>query len=375
MRAFAFVLQPAPLAHAEAVLLVDDGEGQPGEEDVVLEEGMGADRDLGLARRQRPQLLGPAGTLIAACEQHHPDVLGLEWLGDGLVVLARQDLCRGHQRRLQAGVRRVRHGQHGHHGLAGAHVALEQPAHPLAGLKVAADLGQGHGLAAGQTEGQGGFEPARGLARGNGGGGLAPPRALALGHGQLVGEELVIGQAPPLGRVQQGVGLGLWRMQGLQRRAPAHKPFARHEGRVLPFGELGRAVQRLVSQLAHRARSETRGGRIDGLEGRDLVRPFGRQHIVRMVDLELDAELPTLDLAADGAQGAFGVLALQAVAEHLEIDQEEEAGLVRHPDPVGRAPTARRQVGVHAHQEDLGLALARLVRLGVAALHHPGRRQ
>jgi hypothetical protein len=58
-------------------------------------------------------------------------------------VLAGQDLGRGHQGRLEAARRRVGHGQRRDRRLAGAHVALQQPAHLLAGAQIGADLGEG----------------------------------------------------------------------------------------------------------------------------------------------------------------------------------------------------------------------------------------
>ena len=44
--------------HAEAVLLVDDGEGQVLERDIRLEQGVRADQDVDLAGRQPLQQLG-----------------------------------------------------------------------------------------------------------------------------------------------------------------------------------------------------------------------------------------------------------------------------------------------------------------------------
>ena len=41
-----------PLVHAEAVLLVDDGEGEVAEDDVRLEQRVRADKDVDLARGQ-----------------------------------------------------------------------------------------------------------------------------------------------------------------------------------------------------------------------------------------------------------------------------------------------------------------------------------
>jgi len=71
-------LQPLALADAEAMLFVDDGELQLVEGYVVLEEGVGADRHLGCAGRQRAQLLGPGRALVAAGEQDHADAVGGE---------------------------------------------------------------------------------------------------------------------------------------------------------------------------------------------------------------------------------------------------------------------------------------------------------
>ncbi len=48
-------LQRQPLMHAEAVLLVDDHEGQIAELDRLLEQRMGADEDVDVALFQRPK--------------------------------------------------------------------------------------------------------------------------------------------------------------------------------------------------------------------------------------------------------------------------------------------------------------------------------
>ncbi len=352
------------------MLLVDDRQAQVGKADIVLEEGVGSHGDLGVAERQGLQLLGAGRALVAAGQEDDAQPLRLHRLGDGLEVLARQDLGRRHQGRLQPRVGDIGHGQHGHHGLARPHIALQQPAHPVAGTEVAADLGQGHGLGPGQAEGQGGLQPFGVRSSGNDRRGFATAGALALGHGQLMGEELIVGQSAPMRGVQEGVGLDLRSVQGLQRLAPAREAFARLEGAVLPFGQLRRPLQGLVGQPADRARRQARRGWIDGFEARDFVRPLGGQHIVGMVDLIFDALVPALHPAADRAQGSFRMLSFQAVAEHFEIDQEKEPGLVGDPDAVGLGGRASGQMGVDAHHEDLHLVLARLAGLGMTALHH-----
>ena len=69
-------------------------------------------------------------------------------------MLARQDLCRRHERRLTARFDGNQHGEQGHHGLAAAHVALQQPQHAVIRGHVGGDLRHGLPLRAGQGEGQ-----------------------------------------------------------------------------------------------------------------------------------------------------------------------------------------------------------------------------
>ncbi len=79
----------------------------------------------------------PAGALVAAGQQDGLHPVAGQRPGQRLEVLAGQDLGGRHQRRLQAGRGDVGHRQHRHHRLAGADVALHEPAHPLAGRQVA----------------------------------------------------------------------------------------------------------------------------------------------------------------------------------------------------------------------------------------------
>ncbi len=55
-----------PLLDAEAVLLVDDDEGEIGELHVLLDEGMGADDDPSLARGRVEQRAPPGARRLAA---------------------------------------------------------------------------------------------------------------------------------------------------------------------------------------------------------------------------------------------------------------------------------------------------------------------
>jgi hypothetical protein len=118
VRALALGLQPLALGHAEAMLLVDHHQLEALESDVVLEEGVGADRHLHLSGGQRAQLLGPRRALVAPGEQDDADAVGAKRPGDGFVVLAGQDFRGRHQGVLTAGRGHIGHGAHCHHGLA-----------------------------------------------------------------------------------------------------------------------------------------------------------------------------------------------------------------------------------------------------------------
>ena len=361
------------IGDAEAVLLVDHRQGQVVIGDVVLEQGVSAHGDGRLTRGQGLQLLRAPGALVAAREQHHADALRLQGPGEGFVVLAGEDLGRGHQDRLLAGGGRVGHGQHGHHGLARADVALQQARHAFAGGQVRADFGQRTHLGAGEGEGQGGLHRAGGVAVGDGAGGLLAADQLAFGHGQLVGEQLVIGQPPAERRQRQKVGLGARRMQRGQSLAPGREALARRQGRIQPLGQLGRTLQRFQHQLAHGARRQGRGGGIDRFDLGDLVGPFGGQHIGRVDDLQLHAA--PLRLAADHPFGARGMLALQLAPTQVEEGQDDEAGLVERPDTPGRGAAARRKVAFDPYTERLNFAFQGRGRVGGAAHDQAVRRQ
>src|SRR6185437_16697499 len=112
-----------------------------------------------------------------------------------------------------------------------------QPAHALAGGKVAADLAERADLGAGQLEWQVRLDPIRQLARGDRWGGLALAGRLALGERQLVGEELVVGEAPPRRRLRRQIGFALRAVERRQRLAPRRPALLGEPRRVLPLGQ------------------------------------------------------------------------------------------------------------------------------------------
>ena len=121
------------------MLLVDHRQAQIGEIHALLEQGVGADRELHRAGGEMRAGTGARGTLDAAGEQSCR-----QWRqpAQGAMVLAREDFGRRHQRRLRAGFRRRQHRQHRNQGLAGADIALQQAHHTTGGGKVGIDLGK-----------------------------------------------------------------------------------------------------------------------------------------------------------------------------------------------------------------------------------------
>ena len=99
------------LMHAEAVLLVDDGEREVAERHLVLEQRMGADQKIDLAERQAVERFGALLAALAAGQDGDADAGLLGERRDGGEVLANQDFGRRHQRGLPAGLDHGRGGQ------------------------------------------------------------------------------------------------------------------------------------------------------------------------------------------------------------------------------------------------------------------------
>ena len=178
------------------MLLVDHDEAEVAEGDIILEQRVGADGDLPGAAREPAQ--GPASrlALVAAGQQLGPEVQAGEEGRDDAVVLARQDLRRRHDRGLGAGLHRGQHRGERDHGLAAADVALQQAQHPVRPPHIGQNLGDRALLCPGHDVGQGLAQAGEKGAVARQNPALAPPRRRADQHqGQLVGEQLVIGQA------------------------------------------------------------------------------------------------------------------------------------------------------------------------------------
>ena len=149
-------LKRQPLMHAEAVLLVDDHEAQVVEGDVLLEQRMGADENVDLARRQRVRGSSSRGcALLAPGQQRDAHAGGLAASFDSVASAGAPGFRSAPSAPPARRSRPPRQGQQRDHGLARADIALQQPQHPLGRGHVAQDVVHGVGLRIGEAVGQG----------------------------------------------------------------------------------------------------------------------------------------------------------------------------------------------------------------------------
>ena len=136
--------QRQPLGDAETMLLIDDGQAQIPELDLLLDHGVRADHQRCLAAGDQREHLGAFLLFLAAGQPRHPQAPGREQRlepADQLAeMLLRQDLGGRHQRALPSGVDGDGRRERRHHGLARADIALQQPVHGNRAPQVAGDL-------------------------------------------------------------------------------------------------------------------------------------------------------------------------------------------------------------------------------------------
>ncbi len=117
------------VAHAKALLFVDDQQPQILEGDVLAQQTVGADDQVHLAAEQALDhlllLVGGAET----AEHFDPNGEGGQTTAEGAMVLGGQDRGGDQHRHLFAVHDGLERGPHGHLGLAIAHVAADQPVH------------------------------------------------------------------------------------------------------------------------------------------------------------------------------------------------------------------------------------------------------
>ena len=340
-----------PLMHAEAMLLVDDRQRQIVERDLVLEQRVGADQKIDVARRQRRQDFRALAAALAAGENGDADADGGGERRDGGKVLARQNLGRRHDRRLPAGFDHVRGGQQRHHRLARADIAVKQPQHALRLRQIGDDVGDGALLRWRQRVGQGG-ENAR--AQAALGGAAAAGAGALMGAKQrerkLPGEQFVVGEPRPRRALRPQI-VGRFRaMDAAQRIGKARKAVALEPFGVLPFGQIFRhALQRRVDRLAHLVGMQPFGQRIDRIDQRQTGKARLIDHAIRVNHLQM-AVVERGD-ARHVAHLADRKELFQIVPARVEIGDGQRVGVVAGFDVVGRARAVRRRRTMALHRD------------------------
>ena len=235
---FALAAQLGALAHAEAVLLVCDGQAQVPVFHALGDQRVGADDHVPLAAGDG--LVGDAVLLLRQAPHQQPRLHAqrLQHRLRALVVLAGQHLGGSHQRRLIAAAHRKSDRAEGHGGLAAAHVALHHARHGVGCTHVACNLLKHALLRTGGRKGH--LIPVFfqiGLVGRDLYAGLSAVAAQRDGH--LIEQQLLEGDAPP-GRLQ--------RLPAVREMGVAHGEVAFAQA-VLPADGLGQLVGPLA--LAH----------------------------------------------------------------------------------------------------------------------------
>ncbi len=353
--ALALFAEVHALADAEAVLLVDDGEAEVAEGDVLLEEGVGSDGDGDRAGGQRLELTGAFAALVAAGEDVEADAGGLGERCQREEMLAGEDLGRRHHRGLASGLDRGEHGEEGDQGLAGADVALQQAVHPVGRGHVGSDLGDGAGLRACGRIGERGEHAALQAAVAAGGEALGALH-LRAGDGErhLVGEKLVVGEALAGGRRGDEVAGAAGGVGGEKGGVPVGPAALALDARLDPLGKLGGAGEAVLDGAGHGAEGQALGERVDRLEGGKRLLAAGAQDVVG-VDHLGDA-VEDLDPAGDDAALPGGELLADPVGARVEEDELELGQDVTNVDAVGTAAGGAGlvQADLHLDGDDLG---------------------
>ncbi len=311
----ALLAQGQALLHAEAVLLVDDHQGQALEDHFVLEQRMGADHHRAAAG-DLLQRRGAGLALELAGQPGDLDAERLQPLAEVEKVLLGEDFRRRHQRHLIAGFQCLQRSKGGDHGLAGTDVALHQAQHGFVLGQVIGDLGADALLRAGGAEAEVGEKALwQSLGRWQ----LwrllgAYPLAQALQR-QLMGQQFLEGQAV-LGPVaafgeffQIGVGRRTVQVaQGLIQRA---EPIITGQLGGQPVRKAVRAEprQRLLAEVAQALLGQALGGRVDRRQGLfHRCRLAGQCAVFRVVDLQPRGTGTRLAVAAQLGAALHGFL-------------------------------------------------------------------
>ncbi len=158
VRRAALVAHEGSLAHAEAVLLVDDDEAEAAKRDPLGEQCVGADQEIEVAAAGSCQQGAALGLCGRSGQEGHPQAGGGAPRCQAPLVLGGEDLGGGHESRLAAGLDDALDGSEGDEGLAGTDFSLHEAKHRSRSGEVGLDLVDGAPLRGGRFEGNAGTE-------------------------------------------------------------------------------------------------------------------------------------------------------------------------------------------------------------------------
>ena len=340
---FAFARQREPLVHAEAVLLVDDGEREIVKRHVVLKQRVGADDEIDIAGGERRQNLRAFAAALAAGEDGEADAGGRRQPRDGGEMLPRQNFGRRHERRLPAGLDHGRGGKERDHGLAGADVAMKQPQHAVRLREIGDDVVDRALLRRRERIGQRGDDP--GAQQPLGGAAAAGARAHMAAQQcerELAGEQFVVGEPRPRrARTARGRPGSPGDARLRSASAKLGKSLRLSQAASCHSGKSGRRSSASIDRLAQLVRMQPLGERIDRIDQRQLGKSGRIDHAVGMHHLQM-AVVERRD-ARNVADLALGKELLQIILARVEIGDGQRVGVVAGVDIVGRARPVRRR--------------------------------
>ena len=301
------------------MLLVDDREPEVSEDHAFLNERMRADRDVDRSLGQGGQRSAPGSRFVAADEKRDAKADACRQRGHALVMLAGENLGRGHYRRLPACFDHVGHRQERDDGLARSHIALQEPQHALLGSEIGADVVQRLALSAREREGQGGFEAPRQSA-------FSPVRAAgndthARPHEQkreLVGEQFVIGEPRRRGTSRVDIRRRLGVVHRTERLGEARQVQIAERLLANPLRQSRQPLERALRGARDGTLKEAVRQSVDRLDRGQSIELLGCHHLVGMNHLA--PAIPELDLAGNPARRADR----QPRAHPFMIGEEED---------------------------------------------------
>ena len=149
-----FRTQRQALLHAEAVLLVDDGEGEVAERDWSLEQRVGADGHLTGAGLHRASASRFSFLDRLPVSQATSTPSGRSQPENWAKCCSARISVGAITRHLPTGFDRLQRGERGDDRLAAAHVALQQSLHGMRPRQIGTNLGERTHLGAGEPKGQ-----------------------------------------------------------------------------------------------------------------------------------------------------------------------------------------------------------------------------